>query len=191
MWNDRLAYDYYEIVEDNKFMLASPNRKHAYIMGNIYVRIYLYLEMKDDIARVFTDHMDVHLPDGNLVMPDVFVICDKESFRHGSTVYGVPDFVVEILSYSTKRKDRTLKKDIYEKNGVKEYWIVNPWEKSVEVYILRNGKFELDEEYNFCPEEEFNKLSDEDKAAIKTDIKLSIFDDFTISVDKIFFRSED
>ena len=191
MWNDRLAYDSYEIMEDNKFMLASPNRKHAYIMGNIYVRIYLYLEAKDDIARVFTDHMDVHLPDGNLVMPDVFVICDKDAFRRGSTVYGVPDFVVEILSYSTKKIDRTLKKDLYEKNGVREYWIVNPWEKSVAVYILRDGKFELDEEYHFCPEEEFNLLSDEDKAAIKTDIKLSIFEDLTISVSKIFFRSED
>ena len=191
MWNDRVAYDYYEMVDGEKFMLASPNRKHAYIMGNIYVRIYLYLESKDDIARVFTDHMDVHLPDGNLVMPDVCVVSDKDAFRRGSTIYGVPDFVVEILSYSTKRKDRTLKKDIYEKNGVKEYWIVNPWEKSVEVYILRDGKFEFDDEYIFCPEEEFNQLSDKEKAEIKTDIKLSIFDDLTISVDKIFFRSED
>ena len=94
MWNDRLAYDSYEMVDGEKFMLASPNRKHAYIMGNIYVRIYLYLESKDDIARVFTDHMDVHLPDGNLVMPDVCVVCDKEAFKRGSTVYGVPDFVV-------------------------------------------------------------------------------------------------
>lgn len=191
MLNERLAYDDYEIVEGNKFMLASPNRKHAYIMGNIYVRIYLYLETKDDIARVFTDHMDIHLPDGNLVMPDVCVVSDKEAFRRGSTIYGVPDFVVEILSYSTKKIDRTLKKDIYEKNGVREYWIVNPWEKSVTVYILRDGKFELDEEYTFCTEEEYNQLSDEDKAAIKTEIKLSIFDDLTISVNKIFFRSED
>ena len=191
MLNDRLAYDSHEIVEGEKFMLASPNRKHAYIMGNIYVRIYLYLENKDDIARVFTDHMDVHLPDGNLVMPDVCVVSDKEAFRRGSTIYGVPDFVVEILSYSTKHKDRTLKKDIYEKNGVKEYWIVNPWEKSVEVYILRDGKFELDEEYMYVPEDELNEMDDEEKAAIKTDIKLSIFDDLTISVEKIFFRSED
>ena len=190
MYDDNLAFDSYEIIEGEKIMSPSPSRRHTYIMGNIYVRLYLYLNDKK-IGRVFPDHMDIHLPDGNLVMPDVSVVCDKNAFKRGSTVYGVPDFVVEILSYSTKRKDRTLKKDIYEKNGVKEYWIVNPWEKSVEVYILRDGKFEFDDEYIFCPEEEFNQLSDKEKAEIKTDIKLSIFDDLTISVDKIFFRSED
>ncbi|MBQ7476768.1 MAG: Uma2 family endonuclease [Selenomonadaceae bacterium] len=190
MWNDRLAYDYYEMIEGKKFMLASPNRRHAYIMSNIFVRLYLYLE-ENNVGRVFSDNMDVHLPDGNLVMPDVCVVCDKEAFKRGSTVYGVPDFVVEILSYSTRRYDTAKKKDIYEKNGVKEYWIVNPWDKSVSVNILRDGKFELDNIYTLLTEEEFAELNDEEKAEIKTEIKLSIFEDFTISVKNIFSRIED
>lgn len=190
MWNDRLAYDSYEIIEGEKFMSPSPAKSHMYIMINIAFRMATYLRGKK-IGRVFTDNMDVHLPDGNLVKPDLFVVRDRKILKDKATVYGVPDFVVEILSYSTKRRDMTTKKEIYEKNGVHEYWIVNPWEKSVLVYILHDGKFDLDEEYNFCPEEEFKLLSDEDKAAIKTDIKLSIFDDLTISVDEIFYDLED
>ena len=190
MYNDNLAYDSYEIIEGEKFMSPSPSRRHTYIMGNIYVRLYMYLKDKK-IGRVFPSHMDIHLPDGNLVMPDISIVCDKNAFKRGSTVYGVPDFVVEILSISTRRRDTTTKKDIYEANGVKEYWIVNPWKKSVLVHHLREGKLELDEIYNFYPEDELNDLDDEDKAEIKTDIKLSIFDDLTVNVEEIFYDIED
>ena len=74
---------------------------------------------------------------------------------------------------------------------MKEYWIVNPWDKSVSVNILRDGKFELDNIYTLLTEEEFAELNDEEKAEIKTEIKLSIFEDFTISVKNIFSRIED
>ena len=171
-------------------MSPSPAKSHMYIMMNIALIVATYLRGKK-FGRVFTDNMDVHLPDGNTIKPDLFVICDRKTLKNGKTVYGVPDFVVEILSYSSKKFDMTTKKDIYEKNGVHEYWIVNPWEKSVDVYILRDGKFELDEEYMHVPEDELNEMDDEDKAAIKTDIKLSIFDDLTIGVEDIFFDIED
>lgn len=190
MYNDRLAYNSYEIIEGEKFMSPSPAKSHMYIMHNIFFKIQYYLRGKKT-ARIFTDNMDVHLPDGNLVQPDLFVVCDRKILKDKSTVYGVPDFAVEILSYSSRRRDMTTKKEIYEKNGVKEYWIVNPWEKVVLVHILREGKLELDEIYTFCTEEEFNELDEDDKAAIKTDIKLSIFDDLTVSVEDIFYDIED
>ena len=171
-------------------MSPSPAKSHMYIMINLCIKISSYLRGKK-IGRLFTDNMDVHLPDGTLVKPDLFVVCDRKILKDKATVYGVPDFVVEILSYSTRRRDMTTKKEIYEENGVKEYWIVNPWDKSVVVHHLRNDKLELDDVYIFCPEEEFNELSDEDKAEIKTDIKLSIFDDLTIGVEDIFFDIED
>ena len=171
-------------------MSPSPAKSHMYIMMNIALIVATYIRGKK-FGRVFTDNMDVHFPDGNTIKPDLFVICDRKTLKHGKTVYGVPDFVVEILSYSSKKFDMTTKKYIYEKNGVHEYWIVNPWEKSVAVYILRDGKFELDEEYMCVPEDELNEMDDEEKAAIKTDIKLSIFDDLTIGVEEIFFDIED
>ena len=119
MLNDRLDYDSYEIIEGKKIMSPSPAKSHMYIMMNIAFTIAKYLRGKK-FGRVFTDNMDVHLPDGNLVKPDLFVVCDRKILKDKATVYGVPDFVVEILSYSTRRRDMTTKKDIYEKNGVKE-----------------------------------------------------------------------
>lgn len=190
MWNDRLAYNLYEIIGGVKIMSPSPAKHHMYIMTNIFFMIQMYLRGKK-IGRVFTDNMDVHLPDGTLVKPDLFVICDRKILKDKFTVYGVPDFAVEILSYSTMRRDMTTKKEIYEKNGVREYWIINPWDKSVLVHHLRNGKLELDDIYIFCPEEEFNELDDDEKAEIKTDIQLSIFEDLIISVDDIFYDIED
>ena len=190
MLNDRLAYDSYEIIRGEKIMSPSPAKSHMYIMMNIALNLATYLRGKK-FGRVFTDNMDVHLPDGTLVKPDLFVACDRKILKDKATVYGVPDFIVEMLSYSTMRRDMTTKKDIYEENGVKEYWIVNPWDKSVLVHHLSEGRLELDDVYIFCPEEEFNELDDEEKSEIKTDIKLSIFDDLTISVEDIFFDIED
>lgn len=190
MWNDRLAYNSYEIIGGKKIMSPSPVKSHMYIMMNIAFNLAAYLRGKK-FGRVFTDNMDVHLPDGTLVKPDLFVVCDRKILKDKATVYGVPDFVVEILSYSTRRRDMSTKKDIYEQNGVREYWIVNPWDKSVLVHYLRNGRLELDEIYTFCTEDELNELDEEEKAEIKTDIKLSIFDDLTISIKDIFYDLED
>ena len=190
MYNDNLAFDSYEIIEGEKIMSPSPFKQHMYIMINLCIKFGSYLRGKK-IGRLFTDNMDVHLPDGNLVKPDLFIVCDRKILKDRYTVYGVPDFVVEILSRSTMYHDKRKKKHIYESNGVKEYWIVNPFDKTVEVYILREGKFELDGIYSFLTEDEFNCLDDEDKAAIKTDVKLSIFDDLSVSVDDIFYDIED
>ena len=85
----------------------------------------------------------------------------------------------------------TIKKDIYEANGVKEYWIINLWDKTVDVYILRDGKFYLDESYTKYSEDEWNLLDDKEKAAVKYEIKVSIFGDLYVKVDDIFSWSYD
>lgn len=190
MLNDRLAYNLYEIINGEKFMSPSPSRKHSYVMGNILVVLAGYLKVKNS-GRVFTGSMEIYLPDKNILRPDLFIVCDRKILKDNPKLYGVPDFVVEILSRSTMRKDLTVKKDIYEKNGVREYWIVKPFDKSVTVYHLREGKLELDDIYTCLTEEEFNQLDEEEKAEIKTDIKLSIFDDLTITVKEIFDDIED
>ena len=76
--------------------------------------------------------------------------------------------VVEIISKSTKNRDYTIKKDTYEKFGVKEYWIVDPYMKSISVYLLRDGKYELDDEYIYFNDKEFELLDEEEKAAAAT-----------------------
>ena len=96
--------------------------------------------------------------------------------------------VVEVLSRSTRKNDLTVKKDTYEKFGVKEYWIVDPFMKSIDVYILRDGKFELDtNEYIHCEDEdELKDLSDKERAAVKFEISPSIYPEITMKLSDIF-----
>ena len=187
MLNDALFYDSYEIIGGEKFMAPSAGAYHNNIMGGLYFVIRNYLRQHKN-GNVFTDSLDVHLPDGNLFKPDLFIVKSENAdiINWSGAVYGVPDMVVEVLSKSTRKNDLTIKKDIYESNGVKEYWIIDPWAKIVTVYLLRDGKFELDDEYIQYTKGEWDNLSDEERAAAKFDIKLSIFDDCTVNINDIF-----
>ena len=186
MLNEALNRDY-EIIEGVKFMAPSAGAYHNNVMGGLYTLISFYVR-NNKVGYVFTDSLDLHLPDGNLFKPDLIVIKKENAaiINWQSGIYGVPDMVVEVLSKSTKKKDLTVKKGIYEKNGVKEYWIIDPFMKVVDVYILRDGKFELDGEYFKYDADELDTLTDEEKALERTEIKVSIFDDLFVKVEDIF-----
>ena len=96
--------------------------------------------------------------------------------------------VVEILSKSTKKREVTIKKDTYERNGVREYWIIDSWIKSVTVYLLRDGKYEFDDEYILFDEKEFEKLNDEEKAEVKHEVPVAVLDGFKVKIRNIFDR---
>lgn len=87
------------------------------------------------------------------VCPDIMIICDRKKLKGGS-YSGVPKFIVETLSPSTAKRDRDEKKDIYEKAGVEEYWIISPKGKSVEIYYLQDGKYVLEQSYILEDDEE-------------------------------------
>lgn len=187
MLNDALYYQSYEIIGGEKFMAPSAGAYHNRTLFKLGIIIGQYTIQKN-CGYVFTDSLDVHLPDGNLFKPDLIVVKKENSaiINWQGAIRGVPDMVVEVLSKSTRRKDLTVKKDIYEQNGVKEYWIVDSAMKVVDVYILRDGKFELDGEYFKYTEDELDTLTDEEKAAERTEIKVGIFDDLIVKVDDIF-----
>ncbi len=187
MINDALFYQPYEIIGGEKIMSAMAYLNHSGIIMNLGNKIFNYV-VANKCGYVFPDNVDVHFPDGNLFRPDLTVITveNKKILNWKGAINGVPDMVVEVLSRSTKKNDLTIKKDIYESNGVKEYWIVDPWAKSVTVYILRDGKFEFEHEYFKCDADEWSGFNDEEKAAYKSEIKVSIFDDLFIKVDDIF-----
>ena len=187
MLNDALFYESYEIIEGEKFMSAAAPLNHSGILFRLGMIIGNYVIAKK-CGYVFPDDVDVHFPDGNLFKPDLVVVKQENAGIlnwHGS-IYGVPDMAVEVLSKSTRKKDSTIKKDIYESNGVKEYWIIDPWAKAVDVYILREGKFEHDGEYLKYSADEWKELSDEEKAAVKLEIKVGIFEDCIVKVADIF-----
>ncbi|MBQ9487036.1 MAG: Uma2 family endonuclease [Selenomonadaceae bacterium] len=187
MINDALLYESYEIIRGEEFMAPSAGAYHNNVMGGLYASIRFYLRQHKN-GNVFTDSIDVHLPDGNLFRPDLTVVTKENAniINWKKAIFGVPDMVVEVLSKSTRNNDLTIKKDIYESNGVKEYWIIDPWAKIVTVYHLRDGKFQLDDEYIYYDEDEWEELNDKEKATAKFDIKVSIFDDCIVNINDIF-----
>ena len=111
----------------------------------------------------------------------MMVVCDRSKIQSNG-VHGAPDLVVEILSPSTSARDRGYKKEVYEASGVPEYWIVNPVDRSIEVYLLANGRFSLEDVY-MLPSEQ---MREEEKPKLKTQLKCHLYDDLVLSLEDIF-----
>ena len=144
--------DRIEIINGEAVMMAPPSRIHQKVSFEIGRQIGNYLEGKK--CEVYPAPFGVRLfeKDGDspddvdtLVEPDISVICDKSKLdKHGCK--GAPDMVMEILSPSTQRHDRLVKLGLYQRAGVREYWIVDPVKQCVTVY---NFEQETMEEYAF------------------------------------------
>ena len=140
-------------------MSPAPGYRHGIINGNIYNNIRNGL--KDSLCLVFMENLDFkyHSEESDdYLCPDIMVICDRKYLK-GGAYSGIPKFIVETLSPSTAKRDRAEKKDIYEKAGVEEYWIVAPQGKSVEIYYLEDGRYVLEQSYilqDDPQEEEYN-----------------------------------
>lgn len=186
-WNDAIFYQSYEIIGGEKFMAPSAAPTHGGIIGRLYVVLINHLEAHD-LGYVFVDDVDVHFPDGSLYKPDLVVILQENSaiidWQKG--IYGTPDMVVEVLSYSTRNKDLTIKKDTYEAQGVREYWIIDPWAKIVDVYLLRDGKYFLNAEYMLPGEKDLEFMTNEERAQVKSEVPVSILDGLTVPLKYIF-----
>lgn len=160
-------------------MSPSPGYGHFMVNGNLYTIIKQGL--KGSICRVSIENMDFQYhPDVNddYVCPDIMVICDRNRIK-GGAYSGVPKFIAETLSHSTAKRDKTEKKDIYEKAGVEEYWIVSPL-GSVEIYYLQDGKYVLEQNYMLQDDKE-----DEDYNA-ETEICLKAFPHIKVVLGEIF-----
>jgi Uma2 family endonuclease len=86
--------------------------------------------------------MDVHLPSGDIVEPDVLFVAQENHSIIQDWIRGVPDLVIEVLSPDGIARDRFVKRDLYARNGVREYWIVDPATRSIEVFALRSRQYE-------------------------------------------------
>ena len=125
--NERLLYPSYEIIGGEKFMAPAPTLDHTDIIGRIHFLFVNYFLIHKN-GYVYHDNADVHLADGSLCRPDLSVVLkpNEQIVASRKAIHGAPDMVVEVLSYSTRKKDLTIKKDTYEAQGVREYWIVDP-----------------------------------------------------------------
>lgn len=176
-----------ELIDGKVFMMSPrPRIEHNMVITNIVSEFRQYLKGKT--CRAFCDGVDVYLDEKNRFIPDVMIVCNKDIIQDDG-IHGAPDLVVEVLSPSTAKNDKFKKKNAYEKTGVKEYWIVDTWGKSVEVYINRNNQFELDEFYRYYDEAAKAKnlaLPKDNQEIIYDEIKVSLFDDLSIKLADIF-----
>jgi Uma2 family endonuclease len=188
--NDRNIKIKTELIDGKIFMMSPrPRVEHATVCTNIASEFRSYLKGKT--CRAFCDGVDVFLDENNRFIPDTMIVCNPDIIKHDG-IHGAPDLVVEVLSKTTAKNDRSKKKYTYAKYGVKEYWIVDVWSKSVEVYYNQNNWFVLDNIYYYLTDEEIaenNNMSDNDIDKIKeyTDsIKVSICDNLIVKLKDIF-----
>ncbi len=137
-----------ELFRGKIYKLSAPNTKHQEISRNFVVRIGNLLQNKS--CKLFSAPFDVRLPVRNrkkdtevktVVQPDICVICDESKLDEKGCC-GSPDIVIEILSPGNSTKEVRLKFELYEEAGVKEYWIVQPVEENISVFILNDqGKY--------------------------------------------------
>ncbi|WP_105617193.1 type II toxin-antitoxin system prevent-host-death family antitoxin [Vallitalea okinawensis] len=141
-----------EFINGEIYLLDSPNVSHQDILGRLYV---IFLErFKGKKCRPFIAPFDVHfrkkdIKDPDVMQPDLLVACDLEGNVNEKDRYiGTPTLVLEILSQSTRSKDMVDKLSTYMTSGVKEYWIVDPKQEKIIVYIFNNFEIENLEIYN-------------------------------------------
>ncbi len=129
-------------------MSAAPTSRHQEILGKLHVRFAAFLKGKT--CKVFLAPFDVLLPKGDeedgdvdtVVQPDLSVFCDRSKITKPGA-RGAPDLLIEILSPSTTKKDINDKFDRYERAGVREYWLVDPGNRSIWLYRRnQEGKFD-------------------------------------------------
>lgn len=136
---------WYELINGELVRKQAPTLKHQNAADNLLIELKTFAR-KNQLGKVYSAPLDVFLDDGNAYHPDVLFVKKERFFildEKEQIVNGAPDLVVEILSKSTAPYDRGDKKDIYEIHGVKEYWLVDPQKKSVEVYSLLEERFRL------------------------------------------------
>ncbi len=150
----------YELIDGVVYLLASPGFTHQRILGELYASFREHLS-SHDICDAFMAPFDIKLirqnikllreeteDDINVVQPDLIILCDYlKDIDEKDKYQGTPTLAVEILSPSTRSKDRVKKLDLYMESGMEEFWIIDPKTKSVMVYSFKDGELDADTIY--------------------------------------------
>ena len=186
---ENLAYQnkYYEVLDGKIFYMSPrPAIDHNRVINNISTIFSVFLKGKKCVP--FCDGVDVFLTEKDTVIPDFMVVCNRDIIKVDG-IYGVPNLIVEVLSPSTAKNDRGYKKDLYERVGVSEYWIVDTSNHSVEIYLLQDGKYILSNMYGLYPDYVIAKMTEEEKAEMKTEFTTSLYgNDLIIKLEDVFYN---
>ncbi|MFT5130712.1 MAG: Uma2 family endonuclease [Rhodothermales bacterium] len=127
----------YELIEGDLIMAPAPNSEHQTISTELVFFLRTYVRQHG--GRVFHAPFDVYLDDHNVLQPDViWISSDRVSRISMRGLEGAPDLVVEILSESTKIRDKNVKLKLYRRFGVREYWLVDPTTHTIEIHCFQH-----------------------------------------------------
>jgi len=165
-WDDDIRY---ELIDGVPFMMSAPSTEHQAILGDLFVEFKNYLKGKE--CKVFVAPFDIRLnwdaKNNTVVQPDIVVYCDLDKLdKKGGK--GAPDLIIEVLSPSTSKRDRGIKRALYENFKVKEYWIVDPGNCIIEAFTFKDDLYHVE-------------IYDR-----KDTIPVGIFEDFSIDLSEIF-----
>jgi Uma2 family endonuclease len=134
----------HELIDGEHYVTPTPIRRHQKIAMKIGVLIQWYLE-QHPTGEMFSVAMDVILSNVDVVEPDILYVSHERlaQFEPSDWVNGPPNLVAEIASPSTRKRDATIKRNVYERFGVDEYWIVEPADDTIQVYRLVHGRYGL------------------------------------------------
>ncbi len=128
-----------ELIDGVLYDMASPTAFHQSVAGEVYAQLLQFIKERGGACRPFVGPVDVQLDrdEKTMIVPDVVVVCNPDVTIE-RWIYGVPDFVLEVISPSTQRKDYLTKLAKYDSAGVREYWIVDPYKHVILVYFFED-----------------------------------------------------
>ncbi|MBR1693398.1 MAG: Uma2 family endonuclease, partial [Lachnospiraceae bacterium] len=148
--NQYTVADYFALPDDQRaelidgvfYDMATPLFVHQDILGYVFAEIYHYIRAHRGSCKVIASPSAVQLccDDKTMVEPDLYIVCDQTKVRRFG-IYGAPDFVLEILSQSTRKKDMTIKLYKYCEAGVKEYWLIDPVKQVLITYDFTDPEY--------------------------------------------------
>jgi Uma2 family endonuclease len=134
--------DRHELIDGELFVTPAPIPLHQLVSMELSGSLWIVVRAKN-LGRLMTAPIDVYLSPHDLVVPDLaFVSHARLNIIGPKRIDGPPDLIVEILSPSTRRRDLTRKRDLYERHGVQEYWIADPVARTLTVHTLCDGRYE-------------------------------------------------
>ena len=161
----------YQLIRGELVLSPSPEMQHQRISRKLEVAMANFVD-EHDLGEVFDAPTDVYFNDEETYQPDIlFVPWDRENIVEEGRINGAPALIMEILSPSTAKDDITTKFNTYQQYGVQEYWIINPQDKVVKIYLLEQGKFRLNQ-----------------KVRAKGTIESRVLSGFTVEAEYLFRR---
>ncbi|MFN0049509.1 MAG: Uma2 family endonuclease [Cytophagales bacterium] len=160
----------YQFIDQEIIEMPSPFTRHQKIIGKLFFIITSYA-IKNNLGDIFVAPLDVELNKNNIFQPDIFFISTKnKDIITDKRIVGSPDLVFEVLSEGTAYLDYKKKKSVYEAEGVKEYWIVDPESQTIEIFVN-------------TPEKEFQLFSVYKRGKL---LQSTIFIDLVFEFDSVF-----